>query len=49
MRRSTRYGGPFDARRRGLSELLAGQAALDDVVFPDKVAKGLSVLSCGAR
>ena len=48
MRRSPRLRRPFDASHAGLSEVLTGHAQLDEVVFADKVAPGVSVLACGA-
>ncbi len=51
MRRSPRLRRPFDASHGGLSEVLTGRAQLDEVVFADKVAPGVSVpgLRCGYR
>ncbi len=48
MRRSPRHRRPFDASQGGLSEVLTGRARLEEVVFADKVAPGVSVLACGA-
>lgn len=47
MRRFDRNRNPLGGGQKGLMEVLSGQARLSEVVFPDNVAEGVSVLARG--